>query len=98
MAALLSVGLPGAGHIFLRRRVLGSLELLGGLTILGIALYRLGLAFMSVAAGEDPPLSLLRTCLPWALVLGGYSVASGAFTWVVSRRRLVPAAREKEES
>jgi hypothetical protein len=85
VAALLSVGLPGAGHIFLGRRVLG------------VALYRLWLAFMSVIAGDAPPLSLLRTCLPWALLLAVYSLASGAFTWVVSRRRLVPAARESRK-
>ena len=98
VAALLSVGLPGSGHLYLGRRLLGSLELLGGLALLIMALFRLGIVFMAAMEGEAPPLALLRACLPWALILSAYSVASGAFTWIVSRHRLVPVARESSSS
>ena len=94
MAALMSVALPGAGHIFLGRRLLGSLELAGALVILGAALFNLGLIFMQVIRQEALPLDLLRPTLPWGLALVFYSIASGIFTWLFSRGRFVPAGRE----
>ncbi len=91
LAAILSVGLPGAGHIYLGRRVLGALEMSGGLVLLGLALLRLGAVFMEALEGRTPPVAILRACVPWGLAIGAYSIASGLFTWLMSRRLVVPA-------
>ncbi|HEY3175363.1 MAG TPA: hypothetical protein VGK94_06320 [Candidatus Polarisedimenticolia bacterium] len=86
----MSIALPGWGHLYLGRRILGASELAVGLLLFGWALARLGLVFMSVLDERAQTLDLVWTCLFWALVLVGYSVADGAFTLIVSRRRLVP--------
>lgn len=89
MAALLSVALPGLGHLYLGRRLLGLLELMAGLGLFLAALVHLTITFARVLAGEAPPLDLLRICLPWGAALVGYSLAVGLFTRIVSRRRVV---------
>jgi membrane protein implicated in regulation of membrane protease activity len=94
MAALMSAALPGAGHIFLGRRLLGFFELAGGLALLGAALFNLGVVFMKVMRQEALPLELLRPTLPWGLTIVTYSAASGLFTWLLSRGRLVSSETE----
>jgi len=96
MAALMSTALPGAGHIFLGRRLLGFFELAGGLAILGAALFNLGVVFMRVMRQEALPLDLLRPTLPWGLAIVSYSAASGLFTWLLSRGRLVSGDSEDQ--
>jgi len=92
VAALLSMALPGAGHWYLDRRALAVLEFLAGAILFAAALWRLFVTFLEVAREQAPLLDLVRVCVPWALILGAYSVADGLFTWLVSRRALVPAA------
>ncbi len=92
----MSTALPGAGHIFLGRRLLGFFELAGGLAILGAALFNLGVVFMRVMRQEALPLDLLRSTLPWGLAIVTYSAASGLFTWLLSRGRLVLSDSEDQ--
>ncbi len=94
MAVLLSMALPGAGHWYLRRRGLATVEFGIGIALFATALWQLVETFLLVARGQAPLLDLLRICVPWALVLGGYSIADGLFTWMVSRRAIVPAVTQ----
>ncbi|MFQ5701017.1 MAG: hypothetical protein ACE5HU_04150 [Acidobacteriota bacterium] len=89
MAAVLSIGLPGLGHLYLKRFLLGACEMLGGLALFAAALVQLGRAYFEVLGGSLPPLDLLRVSLAWAPALVLYSLLDGAFTWLVSRRRSV---------
>ena len=95
MAAVLSAALPGLGHLTLGRRLLGAIEMLIGLAILGAALAHLGLTFMDVLHGTARPLDLLLVCVPWGFVLVGFSILDGLFTWLVSRRRVVLSPRRE---
>lgn len=95
MASLLSMALPGAGHYYLKRPILASLELGGGLILLGRGVLDLLAIFPAVVDGEKSSMALMTACVPWALILAAYSMCSGGFTWLVSRHRLVPAGDDK---
>jgi len=88
------VALPGAGHFYLRRRGLAAAELGIGVLLFSFAMSRLAAVFVQVIHETAMPLDLLRTCVPWGIVLASYSLLDGVFTWIVSRHRvsLSPAA------
>ncbi|HZI93598.1 MAG TPA: hypothetical protein VFE84_05115 [Patescibacteria group bacterium] len=88
-AAALSAALPGAGHFYLRRRGLALAELGIGLLLFSCAIARLAVVFVAVIHETATPFDLLRTCVPWGIVLACYSLLDGVFTWVVSRHRVV---------
>ena len=60
------------------------------------ALWQLVETFLRVARAQAPLLDLMWVCVPWALILGGYSVLDGLFTWIVSRHVVVPVADEDQ--
>jgi hypothetical protein len=89
MAVVLSMGLPGLGHFYLHRRVLGTIEVLIGLGLFAAGIYEVVLAFLDALDQTAPVWDVMRVCLKWAPILIGYSILSGVFTWVVSRHRCV---------
>jgi len=89
IAALMSAALPGAGHLYLRRRALALGELAIGLALFFWALASLVRVFLTVIDEGSEPIGILRACVPWALVMTAYCLLDGLFTWLVSRRRVV---------
>jgi len=89
VAAALSVALPGAGHFYLRRRGLAATELGIGVLLFSFAMAKLATVFVRVINETAAPFDLLRTCVPWGIVLASYSLLDGVFTWIVSRHKVV---------
>ena len=89
MAVFLSIGLPGVGHFYLRRPLLGSIEMFGAVLLLGAALVRLAETFVQVTNDARPLLDLIRVTLDWTPALVLYSLLDGCFTWLISRRHCV---------
>lgn len=89
------MALPGLGHLYLGRWTLGAIEMALGLALFAAGLARLTGAFVRMLREGTDPFSLLRVCLPWALILACYSVADGLFTLLVSRHRLVVTHRQR---
>lgn len=98
LAVMLSVLLPGCGHLYLGRRALGLFELALGVVLFLSAIVKLGVVFLRVVNETAVPLDLLRACIPWTLALASYSLIDGAFTWLVSGRRVVLGSTSGESS
>ena len=84
----MSAALPGAGHLYLRRRALGLVEMVVGLALFLGSLVSLGKAFLTVLDQGLPPTYILRTLVPWVLLVSAYCILDGLFTWLVSRRHV----------
>ena len=98
VAVLMSLAFPGLGHWYLRRRALAVVEMALGLGMLAAALAHMVMVFLAVVEETRPTMDILRVVLWWTPALVGYSVLSGLFTWLVSRRRVVVNAEKSRDA
>lgn len=88
-AVALSIALPGLGHWYLERRALAVIEMALGFALFAGSIVHLVVVFIAALNEERPVWDILRVALWWAPAIVIYGILDAAFTWLMSRHRVV---------